>query len=109
MGRRPTIGTAFANWYCYAARPSEKRVPFGIDFKSGRHTDTLRKIFHNLCKILAFEHETVKLTSFNLTFTDFDALFLCFMAFPAHFHAQILLAGHFDCAMKIDVRKSAIW
>ena len=30
--------------------------------KSGRHTDTrLRKIFHNLLKILAFKRKTVKL------------------------------------------------
>ena len=28
------------------------------------------------------------------------------MAFPAHFHAQICLARHFDCAMKITLRKS---
>ena len=34
--------------------------------KSGRHTDAcLRKIFHNLRKILAFKRETVKSTSFN--------------------------------------------
>ena len=41
--------------------------------KSSRHTicrhtkDHLRKIFHNLRKNLAFEQETVKFTSFNLT------------------------------------------
>ena len=35
--------------------------------KTGRHTDArLRKIFHNLRKILAFEHKAVKITSFNL-------------------------------------------
>ena len=57
--------------------------------KSGRHTDArLRKIFHNLRKILAFERKTVNITYLNLIFTDFNALFLCFMAFLAHFHAQ---------------------
>ena len=35
--------------------------------KSGRHAYAcLRKIVHNLRKILAFERETVKITSFNL-------------------------------------------
>ena len=35
--------------------------------KSGRHADArLRKIFHNMRKVLAFECDTVKITSFNL-------------------------------------------
>ena len=35
--------------------------------KSGRHTDAcLRKISHNLLKILPIECKTVKITSFNL-------------------------------------------
>ena len=58
--------------------------------KNGRQTDACqRKIFLNLRKILAFERETVKISSFNMIFTDFDTLFLCFMAFPAHFYAQL--------------------
>ena len=49
--------------------------------KSSRHTDVrLHKTFHNLRKILALECKTVKIT----------ALFLCFMEFLAHFHAQFL-------------------
>ena len=51
--------------------------------------DNLRKIFHNLCKIVAFERKTVKILLFEPDFTDFNALFLCFMVFPAHFHAQL--------------------
>ena len=54
-------------------------------------------------KILAFERQTVKITSY---FSDYNALFLCFMAFPAHIHAQILLAGYFACEMKIPFKKS---
>ena len=76
--------------------------------KSGRHTDTrLRKFFHNLRKILDFDRKTVKITSFNLVLLTFNALFLCFMAFPAHFHAKFILAGHFACTMKIHFKKSA--
>ena len=43
---------------------------------------------------------------FEPDLTDFNALFLCFMAFPAGFHAPFFLAGHFTCAMKIAFRKS---
>ena len=54
--------------------------------KSGRHTDAcLRNFFHNLHKILA-ECKTVKLPL--LTWFYCYTLFLCFMAFPAHFHAK---------------------
>ena len=64
--------------------------------KSGRHADArLRIIFHKLRKILDFECKTVKITSFNLIFTDFDSLFLCIMFFPAHFHAQIFFCQTF--------------
>ena len=38
---------------------------------------------------------------FKPDFTDFDSLFLCFIVFLTNFHAQILLAGYFDCAIKI--------
>ena len=50
--------------------------------KSGRHADA------RLRKILAFERKTVKITSFNLILLI--SLFLCCVAFPAHFHAQFI-------------------
>ena len=44
---------------------------------------------------------------FKPDLTDFNAFFLCFMAFLAHFHAQFFLAGHFFCSMKTTFRKAA--
>ena len=76
--------------------------------KSGRHTVArLRKFFHNLRKILAFELRKCKQYLFKPDFTDCEALFLCFMAIPAHFYVQFFLDGNFVCAMKITFRKSA--
>ena len=40
-------------------------------------------------------------------FTDFNAFFLCFLAFPAKFCAQFFLVEHFVCAMKICAMKIA--
>ena len=75
--------------------------------KSGRHADArLRKIVYKLRKILASERGTVKITSFNLILLILTHFFCFFMAFLAHFHAQLFLARHFDCAMKIAFRKS---
>ena len=54
--------------------------------KSGR--TRLRKMFHNLRKILAFEHKTVKNTSFNLI-----------LLISMQFFSVFGLSGTFSCAI----------
>ena len=76
--------------------------------KSGRHTDMhLRKMFHNVRKILPFERKTVKITSFNLISLILMHFFCVLWPFRAHFRMQFFLPGHFACVMKIVFRKSS--
>ena len=63
-------------------------IPIGRVSKSGRHADArLRKIIHNLRKMMAFERKTVEITSFNLILLILTQICLWFMASPAHLHA----------------------
>ena len=58
------------------------------DSKSSRHAGArLRNIFHKLRKILYFERETVKITSFNLI-----------LLILTHFSVYYVLSGTFSCA-----------
>ena len=48
MGRRPTIGTGCANWYCTAARSSEQHASLGSALRLG-HKNSVR---HSLKHVL---------------------------------------------------------
>ena len=77
--------------------------------KSGRHTDArLRNIFHKLRKILHFECETVKITSFNLILLILTHFFCVLCSFRHIFMHKYFLAGHFVCATHIAFRKCGL-
>ena len=61
-------------------------------------TQTCAKIFHTLRISLDFERKTVKIASFELILLILTQSFLCFMAFPAHFHEEKNLARNFAFA-----------
>ena len=75
--------------------------------KSDRHAYArLRKYFHNLRKILAFEHKTIKVTSSNLILLILTHFVCVIWPFQHIFMHTFFLAQYFVCAMKIAYRKS---
>ena len=96
----PLLKTLYVRWMWATINPSYKYnivVKVTSNYclcvnrfsKSVRHTDAC------LCKIsitwtkLGSWTKTVKNDLFKPDFTDFIALFICFMAFAAHFYAKV--------------------